>query len=182
MVKIRLARGGAKKRPFYHVVVSDIRNKRDGRYIERLGFFNPIAVGGEVPLRLNLERISHWQGQGAQTSERVVSLIKRFAKQGEESAPARPGPSRSKPKAAPVPKEKAAADEEIAAEADAADKAAATADDAQADEAATKADDAEKADAAEAETSKDAGADAPEAAPAQEPVAESDDTDKVKAP
>lgn len=81
MVSIRLARGGAKKRPFYHVVVADSRSKRDGRYIERVGFFNPIARGGEVRLRLNSERIEYWFGNGAQATERVTSLIKEAAKQ-----------------------------------------------------------------------------------------------------
>jgi small subunit ribosomal protein S16 len=76
MVTIRLSRGGAKKRPFYHVVVTDSRNRRDGRYIERVGFFNPIAKGGEVRLKLDQERLQYWLSQGAQTSERVASLIK----------------------------------------------------------------------------------------------------------
>ncbi len=81
MVTIRLARGGAKKRPFYHVVVADSRAKRDGRYIERVGFFNPIARGGEVRLRLNDERIQYWFSNGAQATDRVSSLIKEAAKQ-----------------------------------------------------------------------------------------------------
>ncbi len=76
MVKIRLARGGAKKRPFYHIVVADGRNKRDGRYIERLGFFNPSASGQEETLRLDNERVEHWISQGAQPSERVAKLLK----------------------------------------------------------------------------------------------------------
>ncbi len=76
MVKIRLARGGAKKRPFYHIVVADGRNKRDGRYIERLGFFNPGATGQEERLRMDAERIQHWISQGAQPSERVSKLLK----------------------------------------------------------------------------------------------------------
>jgi small subunit ribosomal protein S16 len=80
MVTIRLTRGGAKKRPFYHVVVTDSRNRRDGRYIERLGFFNPIATGKEETLRLDMERVQHWLGQGAQPSERVAGLIKQFEK------------------------------------------------------------------------------------------------------
>ncbi|TAN47238.1 MAG: 30S ribosomal protein S16 [Methylococcaceae bacterium] len=80
MVTIRLSRGGAKKRPFYHVVVTDSRNKRDGRYIERLGFFNPIASGKETRLQLNSERVSYWVANGAQTSDRVVALIKEAAK------------------------------------------------------------------------------------------------------
>jgi len=76
MVTIRMSRGGAKKRPFYHVVVTDSRNRRDGRYIERLGFFNPVAKGNEETLRLNMERINYWLSQGARTSDRVASLIK----------------------------------------------------------------------------------------------------------
>jgi small subunit ribosomal protein S16 len=80
MVTIRLTRGGAKKRPFYHVVVTDSRNRRDGRYIERLGYFNPIATGKEEGLRLDLERVNYWIGQGAQPSDRVASLIQQFGK------------------------------------------------------------------------------------------------------
>ena len=76
MVTIRLARGGAKKRPFYHMVVTDSRNRRDGRYIERVGFFNPSAKGQEVRLNVNVERIDHWVSKGAQTSERVAKLMK----------------------------------------------------------------------------------------------------------
>ena len=76
MVTIRLSRGGAKKRPFYHIVVTDSRNSRDGRFIERLGYFNPGAKGQEVRLQLELERINHWTGLGAQVSPRVTSLIK----------------------------------------------------------------------------------------------------------
>ncbi len=80
MVTIRLARGGAKKRPFYHVVVTDSRNARDGRYIERLGFFNPVADGKQEALRLDRERVDYWIGQGAQPSERVKALMKQHAK------------------------------------------------------------------------------------------------------
>jgi small subunit ribosomal protein S16 len=76
MVTIRLSRSGAKKQPYYHVVVADSRKKRDGRYIERLGFFNPVARGGDDRLRLDRERIQHWVSQGAQTSERVAALLK----------------------------------------------------------------------------------------------------------
>lgn len=76
MVSIRLTRGGAKKRPFYHIIVTDQRNRRDGRYIERLGFFNPVAVGQEEKLRLDLARVDYWVGQGAQPSERVAQLVK----------------------------------------------------------------------------------------------------------
>lgn len=81
MVSIRLSRGGAKKRPFYHVVVTDSRNRRDGRYIERIGFFNPIATGKETPLHLDLGRVDHWLGEGAKPSDRVSDLIKAFRKQ-----------------------------------------------------------------------------------------------------
>ena len=80
MVKIRLARGGAKKRPFYRVVVTDSRNSRDGRFIERVGFFNPVAQGQEPRVNINLERITHWQANGAQLSDRVRSLVKEQAK------------------------------------------------------------------------------------------------------
>ncbi len=76
MVTIRLSRGGAKNRPFYHVVVTDSRNSRDGRYIERLGFFNPLARGNEEKLRLDIERAAYWQSVGAQPSDRVAKLIK----------------------------------------------------------------------------------------------------------
>lgn len=76
MVTIRLARGGAKNRPFYHLVVTDSRNPRDGRYIERLGFFDPIARGGAERLRIASERIVYWQSVGAQPSARVAKLIK----------------------------------------------------------------------------------------------------------
>ena len=76
MVSIRLARGGSKKRPFYHVVVSDSRSPRDGRYIERVGFFNPKARGQDEELRLDTDRIDYWMSKGAQPSERVANLIK----------------------------------------------------------------------------------------------------------
>ena len=75
MVKIRLARGGAKKRPFYHIVVADARSKRDGRRIEKIGFFNPMAKGQEETLRLDLERVDYWTGVGAQLSQRVENLV-----------------------------------------------------------------------------------------------------------
>ena len=76
MVTIRLSRSGAKKQPYYHVVVADSRKQRDGRYIERVGFFNPVARGGDERLRLDRERIEHWVSHGAQTSERVAALLK----------------------------------------------------------------------------------------------------------
>ena len=76
MVKIRLTRGGAKKRPFYHVVATDKRSSRDGRYIERLGFYNPLAAKHEETLRVDAERVKHWLSNGAQPSERVQYLLK----------------------------------------------------------------------------------------------------------
>jgi small subunit ribosomal protein S16 len=82
MVVIRLARGGAKKRPFFNVVVTDSRNARDGRFIERLGFYNPKAPAGSEALRIAMDRLTHWQGQGAQVSDTVARLVKRFAKSG----------------------------------------------------------------------------------------------------
>ena len=75
MVKIRLSRGGAKKKPFYHIVVTDSRKARDGRNIERLGFFNPVARGQEERLRLDLDRVDYWKGVGAQVSDRVKTLV-----------------------------------------------------------------------------------------------------------
>ncbi len=81
MVTIRLSRGGSKKNPFYHVDVKDSRRSRDGRYIERLGFFNPTARGAEERLRIDLDRVDHWISVGAQTSDRVASLVKEARKQ-----------------------------------------------------------------------------------------------------
>lgn len=76
MVTIRLARGGAKKRPFYQVVVTDSRSARDGRFLEKVGFFNPTAQGQAEKLRLDTDRINHWVGLGAQLSDRVAKLVK----------------------------------------------------------------------------------------------------------
>jgi small subunit ribosomal protein S16 len=80
MVSIRLSRAGAKKRPFYHLVVTDSRNRRDGRYIERLGFFNPVGKEHEDNLRIDVERVDYWIGKGAQPSDRVSSLLKSHRK------------------------------------------------------------------------------------------------------
>jgi len=80
MVTIRLSRGGAKKRPFYQITVADSRCARDSRFIERVGFFNPVARGQEEKLRVNLERVDYWIGKGAQPSERVAQLIKEARK------------------------------------------------------------------------------------------------------
>ena len=80
MVTIRLSRHGAKRAPFYHVVAADKRMPRDGRNLEKLGFFNPVARGQEEKLRLNLEGIQAWVAKGAQVSERVQTLIKQAKK------------------------------------------------------------------------------------------------------
>ena len=81
MVTIRLSRTGAKKRPFYHIVVTDSRSPRGGRFIERVGYFNPTATGGETRLQVNAERVNYWLTQGAQASDRVGQLMKEQAKQ-----------------------------------------------------------------------------------------------------
>ncbi len=83
MVTIRLSRGGSKKRPFYHISVTDSRKARDGRFLERVGFFNPVARGQEERLRLDRDRFDHWVSQGAQVSDRVKKLV-----QGTEEAAA----------------------------------------------------------------------------------------------
>ncbi len=81
MVIVRLARRGAKKRPFYDVVSTDSRNPRDGRFIEKLGYFNPVARANVTPLKLNVERINYWVKTGAQLSDRVADLLKDYQKQ-----------------------------------------------------------------------------------------------------
>ena len=101
MVVIRLARGGAKKRPFFNVVVADSRNRRDGRFIERVGFYNPIAREGQESLRLSLERIDHWTLQGAKLSDTVAGLVK-------QASAAKPAAAAS-PSAAAEPAAEAAA-------------------------------------------------------------------------
>ena len=94
MVVIRLARGGAKKRPFYNVVVTDSRNRRDGRFIERVGFYNPIARDGEEGLRIAHDRVSYWTERGARLSDTVAMLVKRAP------APGKPAPAATEPAAA----------------------------------------------------------------------------------
>ena len=81
-----MSRGGALKRPFYHIVVTDRRNRRDGASIERLGFFNPIASGADKKLEVDLERYEYWTSHGAQTSERVAQLVKEFRKAQQAAA------------------------------------------------------------------------------------------------
>lgn len=80
MVVIRLARSGSKKRPFYNIVAADSRNRRDGRFIERVGYYNPVASGAEKGLVVNVERLAYWQGNGAQLSDTVSRLVKQAAK------------------------------------------------------------------------------------------------------
>lgn len=80
MVKIRLTRGGAKKRPFYHIIVTDSRSARDGRNIERVGYYNPVASGNEKRVELDVDRVKHWLGHGAQMSDKVADLYKQAGK------------------------------------------------------------------------------------------------------
>lgn len=131
MVSIRLSRGGAKKRPFYHIVVTDRRNRRDGRYLERVGFFNPVARGQEQKLRIDVERVDHWLGHGAQASDRVVALLKVYRKGTFDQAP-KEAPTKQAAAAPEATEESAAAEKaeapvepEAAAVEPAADEAAA---------------------------------------------------------
>jgi len=111
MVVLRLSRGGAKNRPFYSIVAADKRSRRDGNFIERVGFFNPVASGGEVSLRIAMDRLTYWTSNGAQMSPAVSKLVDRFARQVASqpaaavaavvSAPAAPAAAASAP-AAPV--------------------------------------------------------------------------------
>lgn len=78
MVVIRLARSGAKKRPFFNMVVTDSRNRRDGRFVERIGFYNPVAAAAEQGLRVDLQRLAYWQSHGAQLSPTAARLVKQF--------------------------------------------------------------------------------------------------------
>ena len=86
MVVIRLSRAGATKRPFYHMVVTDSRKRRDGNYIERIGYFNPVARGQEVRLHVEMDKVNHWISVGAQLSDRVSALIKEFNKKSDSAA------------------------------------------------------------------------------------------------
>ncbi|KTC66833.1 30S ribosomal protein S16 [Legionella birminghamensis] len=83
MVVIRLSRAGAKKRPFYHMVVTDSRKRRDGNYIERIGYFNPIAKGQEIRLHIEMDKLAHWTNVGAQLSDRVSALVKEHKKKAD---------------------------------------------------------------------------------------------------
>lgn len=107
MVTIRLTRTGAKKRPFYHLNVAESSARRDGRFIERIGYFNPIATGKAQRLSVDLERVDYWISVGAQPSDRVAALIKQ-ARKGDT------GPKVIEKKAAPAPVEEPAAEEAAA--------------------------------------------------------------------
>lgn len=174
MVTIRLARGGAKKRPFYGIMVADSRRAPRGRFIERVGFFNPRAVGGEERLRIDTERVEYWVSKGAQPSERVSSLLKQFAKgpeaieaekaKIEAAAEAKKAQADKAEAEAVKAKEAAEADAQKAAEAEAVEAEAATA------EAETEVvAEAAEADAAEPEA---AEPEAAEAKPADDAAAE----------
>ena len=88
MVKIRLTRGGAKKRPFYHIIVTDSRSARDGRNIERVGYYNPVATGGEKRGELDTGRVQHWLGNGAQLTDKVAVLYKEALKSADTATAA----------------------------------------------------------------------------------------------
>lgn len=88
MVVIRMSRGGSKKRPFYNIVAADSRNRRDGRFVERVGFYNPVANEGEEALRIALDRIEHWTSNGAQLSPAVARLVKDYSKKSAATAAA----------------------------------------------------------------------------------------------
>ena len=93
MVVIRLARGGAKKRPFFNIVVADSRNRRDGRFIERLGFYNPIAGANEEGLRIAFDRVAYWKEHGAQLSDTVANLLKKAPVAAVAAAPEAAAPA-----------------------------------------------------------------------------------------
>lgn len=86
MVKIRLSRGGAKKRPFYHIIVTDSRAARDGRNIERVGYYNPVAAGNDKRVEIDVARVQHWMGQGAQMTDKVADLYKQASKAQAQAA------------------------------------------------------------------------------------------------
>ena len=168
MVTIRLARGGAKKRPFYGIMVADQRRSPNGRFIERVGFFNPRAVGGEERLRIDTERVDFWVSKGAQPSDRVASLLKQFAK-GPEALEA----EKAKLVARAAAK-KAAADKAEAEAVKAKEKAEAEAKKAEAEE-------AEQAQAEEAPAEESAAEEAPaeEAAAEEAPAEEASASDEA---
>jgi small subunit ribosomal protein S16 len=115
MVVIRLARAGAKKSPFYHMVVTDSRRRRDSNYVEQIGYFNPVARGQETRLHLDLTKVSYWEGVGAQLSDRVKSLVKEYRKTAAPVAEVAEKPAK-KAAAAKAPAKKAATTTEAVAE------------------------------------------------------------------
>ena len=153
MVKIRLSRGGTKKRPFFHVVATDSRSSRDGKYIERLGFFNPSALGHEEDIRIDLKRVKYWESQGAILSDRVRSLIKLLAVDREQ---------RKAKRDEKLNKKKVARKEKKVRETPAEEPAAET-------EAEAKPEAAEEAPAEEPEAETEAKPEAADEAPAEEP-------------
>ena len=168
MVVIRLSRSGSKQKPYYNVVVQDSHKRRDGRFIERIGFYNPMANDGAETLRLNLERITFWQSKGAQLSDTVGRIVKLNAK-GADGLTAMKKKDQAKADAKKAKKLAAAAAEAQAAAAEApAEEVAPAAAEAPAEEVAP----AEEAQAAAAETP------AEEAAPAEEAPAAEDDSNK----
>jgi small subunit ribosomal protein S16 len=181
MVKIRLARGGAKKNPFYSIVATDSRKRRDSGYIERIGYFNPVARGQEVRLQLEEDRLSYWISQGAQISDRVKQLVKEYkdpsirekqlamqAAKADEKA--KKIAAEEKAKADLEAKEAAeAAAQEAAAEEAAAAEAEAPAEEAPAAEAEAPAEEAPAAEAPAAEAEAEAPAEEAAEKPAEEP-------------
>jgi len=153
MVKIRLARGGAKKRPFYSIVVTDSRKRRDSAYIERIGYFNPVARGQEVRLTLEEDRLTFWQSKGAQLTDRVSQLVKEF-----KDPSIREKQLAAKAAKIEAIKAKAEAEAKAAAEAAAAEEAAAAAEEAAAEAEAT----AEEAETPAEEAAPEAEAEAKE--------------------
>ena len=165
MLTIRLARSGAKKRPFYHISVADSRMPRDGRFVERVGYYNPIASGQEIRLQIDVERIDYWISKGAQPSDRVLNLLKQN-KETPEQAEKRLAAKETKrqKKLAKKLAEKEPVQEEVAAE------------EAEAEEA------ADQAPAEEAPAEEVAAEEAPaEEAPAEEAPAEEVATDEASA-
>lgn len=147
MVTIRLARTGAKKRPFYHLTVAESSSRRDGRFIERVGFFNPIATGGADRLKVDLERIEYWMSVGAKPSDRVLDLVREARKHGTDGIVGARPPKVTPAKPKPEPVTEAPAAEEVPA-------AEATAEEAPAAEAASEEGEAPAPEAAESDDEK----------------------------
>ena len=189
MLTIRLARSGAKKRPFYHISVADSRMPRDGRFVERIGYFNPIASGQEVRLEIDLERVDYWIGQGAQPSDRVLNLLKQNKETPEQTEKRLAVKEQKRQKKLakklaekePVVEEAAAAEEVPAEEAPAEEAAAeeAPAEEAAAEEAPAEEAPAEEAPAEEA-PAEEAAEEVAEEAPAEEAEATEGSEEKEK--